>query len=476
MLDITPETPDWWLLRLGRRMRDRRPQLDQWWNYYTGDHPLPELPKQATDAFRQFQRKARTNFCRPIADASVHRLTVLGVTDGQGKADANALRWWQANRLDSAQKRLYRTVMSQATGYVIVGPHPKRTEDNGRPAPLITAEHPRQCIVEYDPATGEVLAGLKARWDDITRIGRAELYLPDMVVRYTTAARGSGRLPWGLESWTPSGAPVPHDLGGCPMVEFACRPDLMEDPEAEFAGVLDSQDRINMGVLNRMTASRYSAFRQGFVTGHKFAKRVDPLSGLTVVEQPFVPSPASLWASEGADTKFGQLDATDLSGFLAEHESDVRSMLVLSHTPAYYFATDLINISADTVNALDINHIAKIQEHQVTLGESWETVMGLAAAQAGIEQDYSQSEVRWADARQLNPSVLADAAVKKSSIGYPLSILAEDLGESPQRVRRITSAAAGQALLNAAAATTPPGAPAAQPAARPAAGDTGADQ
>jgi hypothetical protein len=61
----------------------------------------------------------------------------------------------------------------------------------------------------------------------------------------------------------------------------------------------------------------------------------------------------------------------------------------------------------------------------------------------------SAYELRWADPRQLNPAVLADAATKKKAIGYPLAVLAEDLGESPQRVNRITSEAAGDALLAA---------------------------
>lgn len=458
MLDDTPDTPDWWLLRLGRQMRDRHAHLDQWWDYYRGKHPLPELPKNAQAAFIEFQRKSRTNFCRPIADAPVHRLKVLGVTDADGRPDDDALRWWQANRLDSRQKQLYRTVMGQATAYVIVGPHPVRREGEGekRPSPLITVEHPRQVIVERDPATGERAAALKAWWDDRDRQGRATVYLPSGLQRYrTTQRRGPGRLPWGRESWEPEGDFEEHDLGAVPVVPFECRPDLMEEPEPEFAGVLDIQDRLNMGVLNRMTAARYAAFRQKYVTGHKFRKRVDPASGLEVVEQPFVPSPSAVWASEGENVKFGQLDATDLSGFLKEHESDVRDMLVLSHTPAYYFASDLVNISADTVNALDVNHLAKVGEHQDAFGESWEDVLALSAAQAGVDRDYTQAEVRWADPRRLNPSVIADAATKKHAVGYPLGILAEDMGESPQRVRRITSEAAGAALLAGAVPTAP---------------------
>ncbi|MFI1607843.1 phage portal protein [Streptomyces griseofuscus] len=460
MLSDEVESADWWLLRLGRQLRERQPNLDYWWDMYKGKHRLPELPRNVGEAFREFQRKSRTNFLGTVANAPVHRLRALGITDGAGNEDADAARWWQLNRLDSRQKQVYRVALSQSVGYMMVGPHPTRTEANGRPSPLITAETPGECIVEHDPATGERRAGLKAWYDDVARVGRAMVFVgDDTLVRYVTKPRGPGRLPWGRQAWEHDGDEETHDLGGLPLIDFPCRPDLGEDPEPEFAGVIDIQDRLNLGVLNRMTAGRYAAFRQKYVTGHKFRKRTDPMTGLEVVEQPFVPSPSAVWASEGENVKFGQLDATDLSGFLKEHEADIRNLLLISNTPAYYFATDLINISADTVQALDVLHLAKIGEHQAFFGEALEDVMTLCARQAGVERDFTEAEVRWADARQLNPAVLADAATKKKAIGYPLTVLAEDMGESPQRVRRIAAGAAADALLGA--SLLPPQQPAA---------------
>lgn len=466
-LDETPEldNPDWWLLRLGRRMRKRNGQLDQWWNYYRGKPPLPELPANAQQAFVDFQRKSRTNFCGLVAHSSVHRLLALGVTDAEGRPDANAARWWQQNRMDSRQKLVFRTAMSQSLGYVMVGPHPTRTEANGRPSPLMTPEHPRECITEDDPETGEPYVGLKAMHNDVDGYGYARVCFDDITFAYKTKARClPHRLPWGPDSWEPLDDGEPHDLGMMPIVAFPCRPDLGEDPEAEFAGIMDIQDRINMGILNRMAASRYSGFRQKYVTGHKFAKKKDPDTGeLILIEQPFVPSPSAVWASEGEQARFGQLDATDLTGFLREHESDVRDALILSATPAYYYANDLVNISADTVNALDILHLAKIREHIAAFGEALEDVHALCVAQAGVDVDPTQSTVRFADPRQLNPAIMADAATKLKAIGYPLDVLAEMLGETPERVQRITSGAAAAALLGASLLPTTPGAPAVAP-------------
>ncbi|MGC5411355.1 phage portal protein, partial [Streptomyces sp. DT225] len=181
------------------------------------------------------------------------------------------------------------------------------------------------------------------------------------------------------------------------LVEFARMPDLGEDPEPEFAGVMDIQDRLNLGVLNRMSTSRNMGFPRTWVKGHKFAKKKDPNTGLVTVEQPFVPGPSAIWASESPDAMFGQLPAADLSGFLKEHESDVRDALILSHTPAYYYAGQLVNISADTIGALDILHVAKMREHIAAFGEGLEMVMELCAAQAGVPEDYIEAEVRWAN-------------------------------------------------------------------------------
>ncbi|MGA5869262.1 phage portal protein [Streptomyces cinereoruber] len=465
MLDETPglDNPDFMLLRLGRRMRKRQGVLDEWWRYYRGRPPLPALPKNAEAAFVDFQRKARTNLCGVISNASVHRLTALGVTGPDGEPDDMASRWWQQNRLDSRQKLVWRTAMSQSTGYMLVGPHPTREEENGRPSPLITMEHPSECIVEYDPETGEPLVGLKAWHDDIDGYGHARVLYDDRSFPYRTRERTGGRLPWGPDSWEYMGASddgEPHDLGMLPLVEFARMPDLGEDPEPEFACVLDIQDRLNLGVLNRMAGSRYSGWRQKYVTGHRFAKKTDPATGkITVLDQPFVPSPSAVWASEGENTKFGQLDATDLTGFLKEHASDIRDMLTISQTPTYLYASDLVNISADTIGALDILHVAKVREHIASFGEGLETVFALAAAQAGALEDYTEAEVRWANPAHVTLAVVADAATKFKSIGYPLDVIAEDIGESPARVRRITAGAASQALLAASLLPAPGAAP-----------------
>lgn len=137
MLDETPLSPDWWLLRLGRRLRARQGQLNEWRNYFTGEPPLPVPPKGLRDQYRRFQEIARTNICGLIANSSVTRLAVTGIAGPDGEPDEAAWTWWKTNRLPARQKQVYRSALSQSVAYVVVGLHPQNPR-----RPLITRGTP----------------------------------------------------------------------------------------------------------------------------------------------------------------------------------------------------------------------------------------------------------------------------------------------------------------------------------------------
>lgn len=456
----TPRSPDWWLVRLGKKLRERQRRLDEWWAYYIGDQPLPQGPKGSSRAYEDFQRKARTNFCGPIVDASVNRMVVIGVTDKDGNADADAWDWLQANKFDSRQKMVFRTALALSESYMMVGPHPSKKDAQGRTLPLITTEHPSQVITEEEPETGEIAAAIKSWYDSIDGIARATVFLPDRIVEYSTAKDAgvhnmASRVPWTSATWESIDERA-NPYGRVPVVPFPCQPDMAENPEPEFARVQDLQDRINMGVLNRMTAERYSAFRQKYVTGHKFRKQTDPETGLEVVQQPFKPDPGTVWASEYPEAKFSESAQTNLNGYLSVFQNDVQSLFVLSATPAYYLPQGLVNVSTDTVMALDQNHVAKVLEHEAVFGEALEELLSLCALVAGASgKDMSGTRVNWRDPRQLNPAVIADMGTKLSAMGYPLSMVAEEMGEPPQRVSKLKTEQASQMFLSAASQPKP---------------------
>ncbi|MEU8136589.1 phage portal protein [Streptodolium elevatio] len=458
MLVPEPGSPDWWLLRLGRKLYNRRPELDRRWDWYTGNHPLPQAPAKAVQAYRDFQKNARTNFLAMVVDASVNRLNAIGITGADGKPDDQAWSWWQLNKMDSRQKTLYRTALALGVAYVIVGEHPDKPGQ-----PLISIEHPRDCITEHDPATGEVKSALKVWYDEIERLACADVWVKGEGRTEYRREQAGRRFALSAKTWEP-GVQVNDGFDRPPVLAFECRPELGEEPQPEFARGIEPQNRINLGVLNRMTVGRISAHPQRWVTGHQFATRtemvteVDSETGLPISVprqipdgNPFIPDPASTWASSNPDAKFGQFPQADMLGYLKVHDADIRDLLVLTATPTYVVAGDLVNIATETVVALDELNQAKVGEHQTNWGEQEEEMFGLCSVVAGEPRDFTEHEVRWQNSRHLNPAVLADMATKLKAVGYPLEALAEKIGESPQKTKRIVAMAAGEAMLRAGA-------------------------
>lgn len=468
----TKLSPAWWLLRLGQQLRCRQKTLRLYRKYYRGEQQLPQVPVEDRKAWLEFQRKSRTNMCRMVVRATVARQKNIGITDANGKEDRVAWEWLERNRWATTQKQLFRVKQSTGRGFLMVGEHPRIARQ-----PLITVEHPTEVITETDPATGDVRAALKAWWDDIEEVGRASLYLaPEGANGKTTNHRFKTKtwspvklLPWTAAIWEEDGDPRDTVFDRPPIVPFEYIPDLGEEPEPDFWEVRDLQDRLNLQVLNRMFVERLMAQPQAFATGAKVQKRVDPITGLEIAENPFPRGGAGVWVNENEKGDFGQLTPADISNLLRGHEFEIRTMFVLTSTPAYYMPGDLVNVSTDTLMALDANHVEKVNELNDDDGERIEEALGLAAQVAGVNPDFSQHEVRWQDPRHLNPAVLADMGTKKRGMGYPLTMVAEDMGDSPQRITRLRTESAAEAMQQAALAPAfqQPGQPAQNPAGQP---------
>jgi hypothetical protein len=50
-----------WLGRLGPRLLERRPRIDRWRRYYEGGQDLLQGPSRHRQAFKNFQKTARTD-------------------------------------------------------------------------------------------------------------------------------------------------------------------------------------------------------------------------------------------------------------------------------------------------------------------------------------------------------------------------------------------------------------------------------
>jgi len=452
----TPNSPDWWLLRLGARLGGDIPRMDRLDDYWRGNHPLPFGNMKMREAYRKFQKQSKTNFCKLVAESVVERLKVTGFRtggDGSETLDKQAWGWWQSNHLDADSGLVHRAAIVMSRAYVIVG------EDPDKPGqPLVTGEDPRQVIHESSPTNRRKrLAALKTWWDDINSRQQAVLYLPDSIHYY----RGRTQKQPPMNMWTqaawepdvsddyPDGYAV-NTLGEVPVVPFMCCPDLGGNTLGEFEDVLPVQDRINTEVLDRMVISTMQAYRQRWATGVDLTdENGNPAGG-------FDPGADLLWNVADDAAKFGEFQPADLTSVLKAVEADVQHLAAITRTPPHYLLGAMVNLSGDALSAAETGLTSKVTERSAEFGESWETVYQLAGMVQGktVPDD---CEVIWQDPQFRTLMEMAAANVQLVTAGVPWRTRMSLLPFTPSQIDRMQSERASDAMLNS--ILSPPAAP-----------------
>ncbi|MFD8315885.1 phage portal protein [Kitasatospora purpeofusca] len=445
-----PQSPGWWLARLGARITAEADELDLLWRYATGDPPIPEVPGIAPGEAKEWMKLARANWAGLVIDAPSERLGVDGFRFGSvgGKnADKDANRIWQENHLDADSDLIHYGALSQRRAFALV-----EKGNDGRP--VITHETPRQFAVEYEQGSRRrIAAALKLWLDDWTGTTRATLWLPDSIHYFSTPSTepGFAVMRNELRGWDPLALPRVRDgiaanpLHRVPAVDFVNRRNRRLSGFAEHEDVLSIQDRINLSLINLIAAMRYGAFRQRWAAGLEVDE--DPVTGKAI--QPFQLDIKSLWTTDDHEVRFGEFASTDLIPYVKAVESATQDLAAISRTPPHYLLGQVVNVSGDALKAAETGLVSKVRDRQRNFGESWEQTMRLAFAVLGddIRANAFDAETVWRDPESRTLGELADAAVKKQSAGVPWRQRMEDMGYTPQEIDRMEVDRAQDALL-----------------------------
>ncbi|HEX5525158.1 MAG TPA: phage portal protein [Pedococcus sp.] len=442
----TPNSPEWWLLRLGQRLEDERPGLERLDSYWRGDHPLPFGHRKRREAYRKFQRMARTNFAALIAEALLERLRVVGFragSDEDAKVDKKAWSWWQANDMDSVSGLVHRAAVVMKRAYVFVGPNP----DGGK-EPLVTGEDPRQVIHEESPRNRrKILAVLKTWWDDVENRHYAVVFVGGQVHYYQAKRRESDtdKYLWMATQWEVERPAEDNPLGEPPVVVFRNRPDLCGNCLGEFEDVTDIQDRINTQVLDRLVISTMQAYRQRYATGVDITDaNGNPSAG-------FDPGADLLWTVPDDKARFGDFAAADLTGVLNSVEADIAHIGSITRTPPHYLVGRIVNAAGEALAAAETGLCAKTMERLTEYSASWEQVYRLAGKLIG-EEIPQDAEVMWADPQFRSLTEKAAASVQLVAAGVPWRTRMTILDFTPQEIARMVTERTQDAMLEAALA------------------------
>lgn len=441
-------SPDQWLDRLTRRMDDRAPRLAKLRSYMDGDAPLPEGAEGCREAYKDFQRKARTNFGELIVDAVVERLIPSGFTvGGEGEDDDRVRSIIKRNRLAVGFSDVLRDMVGVSAGYIMV------SEESPRRA-LVTCERPEQVITEQ--AAGrpdQVRAGLKVYRDEIIGADIAYLHLPGVVYPYVRPLQDEGgvarRLMRIQGDWTP-GVPQPTGLKFVPIFPLLNRGEL-----GEFETHTDILDRINWNILQRLVITAMQAYRQR-------ALKTDAPGGLPREDADgneidygdmFSPGAGSLWElPEGVELWESQ--QTDFGPLLLANKDDITHLAAVTRTPLPTLIPDGANQSAEGASFAREGLVFKTEDRKARASAALELAMGAALAiESGADMPVEGVEALWQPVERRSLAERADAATKAQDL--PWRTRMRDIwGYSAEAVDAMESERASDALV--ASLTEPP--------------------
>jgi hypothetical protein len=436
--------------------------------YYDGDHQLKFATDKFRGAFGPLFEAFADNLCPAVVDAVADRLTVTGFQlDGeptarkprvpgmaQGPAPVTAAdqAWdlWQANRMDRRAGEVHAEAVRSGDGYVIVWP-----DASGQPC--FYPKRAAMCTVQYDPEQRGAVQWAAQVWIAPDQYGRVTLYYPDRIEKYVTPSKVQGALPEdgrGLVPYQVPGEawPLPNPYDRVPLFHFVNNAGVGEWGRSDLADVIPLQDALNKAVMDMLVAMEFTAFPQRWITGLEV--ETDELTGKPLA--PFIPGEDRIWTVGDKEVKFGEFAAAGLDNYLAVQDSLRMEIARVSGTPVHY----LLQMpghwpSGEALRIAEVRLTHKIQDRQLSFGETWGEAVSFALQIAGMAGAVTPD---WADPQPRSELEHAQELQLQQSMGIPEPVLWKDLGYTDEEiaVMQQQKAQAAQAMAATMAQAGPP--------------------
>lgn len=391
-----------------RRETDPDGSIGRVRRYLKNEPDDPYMPRGASAEYRQLIKTSRRNVLPQVSDTYVQGLRVDGYRPA--KVADNAAPWaiWQANGLDAKQSIVHRGVVDHGIAYGLV--LPGRSRRTGAAMPVVRLFPPWRAMAWFD---GDSEFPEYALLDEGTTSDGRRLWAVVDRLAYTRYVEGSYPSP------SPTVLDVQeHGLGFTPVIRFRDR--LDDDAQGVVAPLLTRQDELNQIGLGMAVAMQFAMHRQRWVAGLVVEEDED---GNAIA--PFSAGADRLWVTENADAKFGDFAQTDISGHLRAYDDALKGLVNAAQLPANIYG-DLINVSADALQLIQVAHQDRLDSIRTVVAEAWELLLRVAALVAGDLGSAADdsAEIRWRDTETRSLLTAAQG----------LSLLVEKLGVPAQGV------------------------------------------
>ncbi len=496
-----PQSPAWWFKVLAAELQDRRqgrsgnvvwsrstnkptrvrPPLDVLHDHFRGDPPLRGVAEAWADTFREVTRLGRLNTAELIVTAKTDRMGIAGFRTAEASdelGDKLAAELMVESNLAVKVGEIHDNAGWSGDGYAMVIPPPR-----GEKFPTITDEDPRETITAHDPSTGRALAGLKLYRDEWDAADVAQLFIrqEDGSVEHRTARKEGGtsaitnnrfRLYAKGWHWVTTAGEEAVRLDRMPIIRFRGRRGV-----GLFEWHLDTLDRINDQILDKLIIAKVQAFRQMAVKGLPDKERRIVEGKMAEVDidysDAFVAEPGSLWqVPDGVD--FWESTVTDMRPLLESIKDDLEHLAATTKTPLHIITPDAAQGSAEGADLMRESNIDSVRSFRTHMADGHRDLLATAFSfMAGDEyqkrSEKAKIEVVWDPIRSYSLAERADAA-SKAVTTLPRDAIRRDIWQySPSELAQLRSMD-GRDLLTQAVPAGQPGslAPRFQPPGQPA--------
>ena len=427
---------------LALKIENRRPDIRKHTDYVRGKRGTLKF---ASDEFKRYMADRFSgfadNWCLPVAQAPVERIHFRGfIPYDDRELDSHVMRVWERNDCD---RKLQETALMMTTTGRAFGLVTSMPDNRAR----ISFEHPDSAAVHYDPLTGEVDAGLLVRYDEEHEFGT--LLLPDMVFDVVRVRAGGdderNRLPPGVDGWrfVPDSARV-NPLGRVPLVEFRNQMLLDDLPISDVEQVESMQDAVNVCWAYTLNALDFASMPARVILGGDSLSEpvFDKVTGEQVGERPANLDKQvmeRIMQITGDNVSIGEWTASNLQAFLPIIQKAVEHIAAETRTPGHYLLTNA-EVPATGYEVAEAGLVSKTLERISFMRQPVRELCEMAMMLEDDEESariLDDSKVVFATPQYRSEALMADAMLKYKQLGYPLQWIAEQMGQSPEDIKRI---------------------------------------
>lgn len=413
--------------------------------YAMGDQDLAFATPKYAETFGLLFKEMAYNRMNGVVDAHADRLHLERFATGDEATDAIAAEIWSRNRMDERAGEVHREALLAGDAYIIVWPEtgdPFGADDGV--FPTLWPQRADQVRVHYDDERPGLITLAAKTWRLHDGRRRLNLYFPDRIEKYVTRQRNQDlpRSASQLDPYQPAGEPwpVPNIYGQVPVIHFANNAGTGEYGQSELRDVIPLQDALNKVLTDLILTSEMAGFPQKVILGldseapgvSEGLRRLQ--AGLNrIITVPVEPG--------GQAPSIAEFSAANLAQLVQVVEHFDKLISRVSRVPVHYLQMSGDFPSGRALRTAEAPFVSKIEDRQISYGNSWEDGMALALRMAGVINPGDLSAV-WKSAAPLSEEDMWDLATIKAAVGLPLEQILREAGYDEETIAQIMAAEA----------------------------------